>query len=252
MANDSNSRPVAQHVFVDFENMKTLDLGSIGGRPIDFEVFFGPQDKKLDLNLVAQLMEHSDAVKLVRSPKSGKNALDFVLAFHLGQSALKDPRGYFHLISKDTGFDALVDLLKSRGVSIKRHASWSALTAALSLKQSSPNPKAAKKAVVKKETVKVVEKISSAVPQNPKPLTLAEISGKVTRLLTNSPLNRPGTRDKLEAVIIQHLTPAVCSGREKSIIEELLKSQVVNFDEEEKAIYNLPASTPNPAPGSGT
>lgn len=114
-------------MFVDFENMKSIDPAAIGGKSVTLHLFLGPQNRKLDVEVVERLLEHAQAVKLVRSPKAGKNALDFVLVYHVGQAVLADPKGYFHIMSKDTGFDALVDFLTVQRVKVKRHDDWSTL-----------------------------------------------------------------------------------------------------------------------------
>ena len=54
---------------------------------------------------------------------SGTNALGFDVAFHLGRLATKDPGDFFHAISKDTGFDLLIQHLKARKVSSARSPS---------------------------------------------------------------------------------------------------------------------------------
>jgi hypothetical protein len=45
---------------------------------------------------------------------NGPNALDFHIAYYLGELAVSDPDAYFHIISKDTGFDPLVAHLRER------------------------------------------------------------------------------------------------------------------------------------------
>ena len=44
---------------------------------------------------------------------NGKNALDFYLAFYVGDLAAKDPEAGFHILSDDTGFDPLIKHLKA-------------------------------------------------------------------------------------------------------------------------------------------
>ena len=45
---------------------------------------------------------------------TGPNALDFHIAFYIGQLAAREPEAYFHIVSKDTGFDPLISHLKTR------------------------------------------------------------------------------------------------------------------------------------------
>ena len=125
----SGSSPLqpVNHVFVDFENVKTIDHSRLGDRNLTFHLFFGQQNKRLDIDLVARMLENAQTVNLIRSPKMGKNALDFVLAYHLGQAVLSEPTAHFHIISKDAGFDSLVALLESKRVVVKRHSDWSTL-----------------------------------------------------------------------------------------------------------------------------
>lgn len=72
------------HVFVDLENVKAIDATVLGGKYLKIHLFVGVQTKKLDVDVVEKLLEHAQVVQMIRSPKQGKNALDFVLAYHLG------------------------------------------------------------------------------------------------------------------------------------------------------------------------
>lgn len=52
----------------------------------------------------------------VRISGHGSNALDFHIAYYIGQLAAADPTAYFHIISKDTGFDPLIQHLDVKKV----------------------------------------------------------------------------------------------------------------------------------------
>jgi hypothetical protein len=127
MQPDSPLYQPVNHVLVDYENVKKVGVSVLGRKNYIVHLFLGPTNKKLDVEVVEHLLEHSQTVKLIRSPKPGKNALDFVLAYHLGQAVQTDPKAYFHLVSSDEGFDSLVDLLKARNVKVKRHSGWEGL-----------------------------------------------------------------------------------------------------------------------------
>jgi hypothetical protein len=71
--------------------------------------------------LVQAILEHAGKVKLVRAQCSGRNALDFVLACVAGTLVTFDPLGYYHIISKDKGYDALVAHLRSQNIHAARH-----------------------------------------------------------------------------------------------------------------------------------
>ncbi|WP_422674157.1 PIN domain-containing protein [Billgrantia antri] len=42
------------------------------------------------------------------------------MAYYIGELAAKDSGAYFHIISRDTGFDTLIKHLKLRGIKIQR------------------------------------------------------------------------------------------------------------------------------------
>lgn len=116
------------HVFVDYENVQTLDLRVIGTKGVTFTLLLGPQKKKLDVELVEQLVTHAASVEFVRLTSSGRNALDFTLAYYMGRAVAADPGGSFHIVSKDTGYDPLIDHLQSRHIRVRRHMDFSQLT----------------------------------------------------------------------------------------------------------------------------
>jgi hypothetical protein len=61
-----------------------------------------------------------DKVSYVKASGHGPNALDFHIAFYVGQLAAADPGAYFHIVSKDTGFDPLIRHLKDRNILVQR------------------------------------------------------------------------------------------------------------------------------------
>lgn len=100
-----------QYIFVDYENVHDVDLALLAGKTAVVELVLGEQHKSLLVAMVERLMEYRDQIKLVKAGKSGRNALDFVLAYRVGVASAADPKGYFHIVSRDTGFDALVAYL---------------------------------------------------------------------------------------------------------------------------------------------
>ena len=116
------------HVFVDFKNVHEVDQAVIGARSVSLTLLLGARQTKLDAALVEKLMEHAATVQLVRLTSSGKNALDFALAYYVGRAVMADPTGHFHIVSKDTGFDPLVEHLRSRRIHAHRHDDFTTLT----------------------------------------------------------------------------------------------------------------------------
>ncbi len=108
------------YVLIDYENVQPKDVASLKGQPVKVLVFVGANQKKLPLDLVQSLQPFGDNVDYILVSGSGRNALDFHIAFYLGELAAKAPDGVFRVISKDAGFDPLLVHLKSRGIRVQR------------------------------------------------------------------------------------------------------------------------------------
>lgn len=120
--------PAMNHVFVDFENVHRVDASVVGAKSSNFTFLLGARQTNLDVDLVERLMEHAASVQLVRLTTSGRNGLDFALAYYVGRAVMTDPTGYFHIVSKDKGFEPLIEHLRSRHIRAHRHDDFSSLT----------------------------------------------------------------------------------------------------------------------------
>lgn len=69
------------------------------------------------------MQELGDRAEYIVLETSGANALDFHIAYYLGVLAAADSSGFFHIISKDTGFDPLIAHLKARKILSTRSVS---------------------------------------------------------------------------------------------------------------------------------
>ena len=112
------------YIFVDFENVQETALDRIAHKPVKVALVLGERHKYLPIELVKKLLKYHAQVALVETGRSGKNALDLVLAQHIGEAKKTDPHGYFHIVSKDKDFDALIGHLKDNGTLAARHAGF--------------------------------------------------------------------------------------------------------------------------------
>jgi hypothetical protein len=90
------------YVLVDYENVQPKDVSLLNGHPFKVLVFVGANQTKVTLGLVKTLQPLGANADYIIVSGNGRNALDFHIAFHLGDLANKDPEGFFHVISKDT------------------------------------------------------------------------------------------------------------------------------------------------------
>ncbi len=115
------------HVFVDFENVPSVDLAAIGDHDAEVILLIGEKQRRLELSLVQQIHEHATKVTLVEVGASGRNALDLVLAWHLGKTAERHPDDFYFVVSKDKDYNPLIAHLRTRGLKIERIEAFSAL-----------------------------------------------------------------------------------------------------------------------------
>lgn len=108
------------HVLIDFENVQPKNLSLLVGKGYRVHVFVGESQAKLPFELVEAMQQLGDAGRYVKIAGNGRNALDFHIAFTLGELVHEDPQGYFHVISRDTGFDPLIKHLRRLGIEAHR------------------------------------------------------------------------------------------------------------------------------------
>ena len=120
-------------VLIDFENVRPDSLTALVGAHFKLMVFVGANQVKLTVEFAMAVHQMGDKAEYVKISGNGPNALDFHIAFYIGQLAARDPTADFHIISKDTGYDPLIEHLLSRHVRVRRHNDFTTLTFAASL-----------------------------------------------------------------------------------------------------------------------
>lgn len=108
------------YVLIDFENVQPKNLEVLKTHPFNVLVFVGANQTKIPFELAAAMQALGGTARYIKIAGSGKNALDFHIAYYVGKLVAADPEAYFHIISRDTGFDPLIKHLKGRKVKIQR------------------------------------------------------------------------------------------------------------------------------------
>jgi hypothetical protein len=112
-----------EFVLVDFENVQPKDLALPNGRSYKIKIFLGTHQSKIPIAMARALQAFGRDVEYVQAGGSGNNAVDFHIAYYIGQLAATAPQAHFHVISKDTGFDPLIKYLKEQGIRCRRSES---------------------------------------------------------------------------------------------------------------------------------
>ena len=111
------------YILIDYENVQTKSLAVLHSTPnqaFRVIVFVGANQSRIPIELVSSMQGFGNKAEYVQITGSGRNALDFHIAYYLGALTERDPTGYFHVISKDTGYDQLIKHLKGKKVSAAR------------------------------------------------------------------------------------------------------------------------------------
>jgi hypothetical protein len=108
------------YVLIDYENVQPSSFAGLEVEHFRVLVFVGASQNKLAFETAAAVQKLGARAEYVKIAGNGSNALDFHIAFHLGRLAAQDPTAFFHIISKDTGFDPLIQHLKERKVFVSR------------------------------------------------------------------------------------------------------------------------------------
>lgn len=109
-------------ILVDFENVQPKDIGLLKDGPFKIKLFLGPNQSKIPVSLAATLQSLGDSVEYIVLETAGNNALDFHIAYYIGTLSASEPTAFFHVISKDKGFDSLLKYLKGRKIFSQRSA----------------------------------------------------------------------------------------------------------------------------------
>lgn len=110
------------YVLIDFENVQPESLTGLQQDHFKVLVFVGANQTKVPFEVAHAMQVMGGKAEYIKIAGNGSNALDFHIAFYIGQIAASDPTAFFHIISKDTGFDPLIAHLKARKILAARES----------------------------------------------------------------------------------------------------------------------------------
>ena len=111
------------YVLVDYENVQPASFDGLNGEHFKVYLFVGASQTKVAFEIAEMMQALGVRAQYVKIAGNGPNALDFHIAFYIGQLSVADPAAYFHIISKDTGFDPLIRHLKLKKLAVQRSRS---------------------------------------------------------------------------------------------------------------------------------
>lgn len=194
------------YVLIDLENIQPEHLSVLTGQNFKILVFVGQNQSKISFDLVSAVQHLGKNAEYIKIQGNGPNALDFHIAFYIGQFSVENKDAHFHIISKDKGFDPLIKHLESKKIRVHRHKAVSEI----------PLPKPAK---VKKETAHVSKPASAAIT--------AERVQKIVEFLTARGSAKPRKLKTLSNSINSFFKKSLTENELSALIDELVKRGIV-------------------------
>ncbi|MDE7273450.1 MAG: hypothetical protein K2N95_10385 [Lachnospiraceae bacterium] len=112
------------YYFIDYENVHAdgfTGAENLGEKDV-ICVMYTEQSKAFSLELVEKIARQHARLESYKAGTGAKNSLDFQLASYLGYMIAKSEGtdDCFYIVSRDTGFNHLVDFWAERNVTVKR------------------------------------------------------------------------------------------------------------------------------------
>ncbi|MBE5881900.1 MAG: hypothetical protein E7289_06320 [Lachnospiraceae bacterium] len=107
---------------IDYENTGVKGLYGIEKLHEDdlIVVFYGPKTGAVPFDDHVRISSSVSHVEYIKTSKTAKNYLDFQLTTYLGYLVAHTGIKEYYVISKDSGYDSIVDFWKARGMHIVR------------------------------------------------------------------------------------------------------------------------------------
>lgn len=236
--------PVQKYVvLIDLENVPHPGLGvltDIGN--VEVYVFIGAREQKLPTELAVAVQVMGSRAHYVQTGGIGKNALDFHVAYYLGQLTGRENDASYHIVSKDGGFDPLIAHLTREGVNIGRSPRIADLPFL-------PRPRPVPTDAIKPSPVpRIAQHDSTAGTKSPAPpktpvrrgpMRPAAVAKAFAERLKSPKAARPRTGTALLRWLQNSFGPKMTEASSKAVVE-VLRSQGLVKEIDGKLQYNVP------------
>lgn len=108
------------YYLIDYENTGESGLNGLTELASSDEVviFYSENADKMSFDLHRKLQECRALIEFRKIATGKKNALDFQLAAYLGYLMAKEENGRFCIVSKDLGYEVLLDFWRGRNIQL--------------------------------------------------------------------------------------------------------------------------------------
>jgi hypothetical protein len=103
-------------VLIDCENVRPDSIEALNHEHFRVHLFCGANQSNVPFEIAATVQTLGPRAKYVKISGVGPNALDFHIAYYIGKLAVEEPDAFFHIVSRDKGFDPLIKHLKANNI----------------------------------------------------------------------------------------------------------------------------------------
>lgn len=203
-------------LLVDYENIGKIDLGAIpDGVRVPF--FFGASQRTVPTEFLRAALKLGERFVPIDIEGQGKNALDFHIAFYLGEYLARAPHTSCVILSKDKGFDPLVRHLARRGFAVRRANTMSEALGSQAAPAAVPRSSAGTRPAARRGAG------GRAGVRRASPLEGGSAKDEALHLLAGTQkARRPRRRKGLVAVLHSHFAQKVPESELQQLIDELI------------------------------
>lgn len=194
------------YVLIDFENVQPDSMELLAGEQFKVLVFVGANQTKIPFDIVSSLQKLGNQAEYIKICGNGINALDFHIAYYVGKLSADDCPAFFHIVSKDKGFDPLIQYLKSQKIFAGR--------------------------VTSIKDIPLIKATKCNTPQEKADVTLAR--------LQQLKLSKPRTVKTLSNMIAALFHKQLSDFEVVDIVQSLVKKGYVKITDD-KVVYSLPS-----------
>ena len=107
-------------LLIDYENIHNVNLSIIDPTKFTIKIFIGNSQNKIPFDLVQNAQRFGSHLEWIKIDGTGKNALDFHIAYFLGIYSCNEPKSEYIILSKDKGFDPVIRFINKSKVNCIR------------------------------------------------------------------------------------------------------------------------------------
>lgn len=219
------------YLLIDFENVQPNIVGAVETGAFKVKVFVGAKQPRMQIDMASALQPLGKAVEYIRIEGSGRNALDLHIAYYIGRLAVEEPGTIFHIVSKDTDYDPLIDHLKKQKIACHR---WSSVADIPGVRAAPAKPAQAPKPARRQPA----KRTAAATPAPPPPPKHGRVDDVVTNLRKRHPA-LPASLKSLASTIKERFKRERLSEAEIAEIIGILKDRGLIDVKADKVTYAL-------------